>query len=57
MNDEESQRWELPPTLLAELYVNLSAHTAPIIQPVIQGLLSNAQIDVTRHFSHGLTNG
>ena len=56
MNDEVSQRREPPPTLLAELYVNLSAHTAPIIQPVIQGLLSSAQIDVTRHFSPALTN-
>ena len=33
MHQTVSQPRELPPQLLSELYVNLSAHTAPIIQP------------------------
>jgi len=49
-NGEVSQRRELPPTLLAELYVNVSAHTAPIIQPVIQDPISNART-ISAHVS------
>ena len=34
---------ELPPKSLSELYVNLSAHTAPIIQPLAVFQTSNVQ--------------
>jgi len=37
---------ELPPQALAELYVNVSAHTAPIIQPVTQDPASSEQISL-----------
>ena len=33
-NHAVSRPRELPPKSLSELYVNLSAHTAPIIQPM-----------------------
>jgi hypothetical protein len=46
-NKKESQRQELPPTLLAERSVNLSAHSAPVIQPAIQVPFSNEQIGFT----------
>ena len=36
---------ELPPKSLSELYVNLSAHTAPIIQPLAVFQTSSAQTD------------
>ena len=36
---------ELPPKSLSELYVNLSAHTAPIIQPLAVFQTSNVQTD------------
>ena len=32
-DDQSSQPGELPPELLTEPYVNLSAHPAPIVQP------------------------
>ena len=34
--------------LLSELYVNVSAHTAPTTQPTIQGLVSNEQTTLVR---------
>ena len=37
---------ELPPQALSELYVNVSAHTAPIIQPVTQDPASSEQISL-----------
>ncbi len=42
-NHQESRPAELPRQPLAELYVSLSTHTAPIIQPVTQGLFASEQ--------------
>ena len=40
-----SRPWELPPQPLAERYVNLSIHTAPIRQTLLSFLLANEQIN------------
>jgi hypothetical protein len=45
-----SRPMELPHQPLAELYVNVSAHTAPVIQPAIRGLTSSEQIILARAF-------
>src|SRR3990172_4010453 len=45
-DDKVSRPRELPPQALAELYVNVSAHTAPIIQPVTQDPASSEQISL-----------
>jgi len=55
-HNKVSQRQELPPTLLSELYVNLSIHTAPIIQPLTPVLVSSEQIVVALVFSRAPTN-
>ena len=43
--DQVSRPREPPPKSLSELYVNLSAHTAPIIQPMAVFQTSNVQTD------------
>jgi hypothetical protein len=42
-HDEVSQRRELPPSLLSEPDVNLSAHPAPIIQPTVISPFASAR--------------
>ena len=44
-DNKVSRPREPPPQSLSELYVNLSAHTAPIIQSEIQDQASSAQKD------------
>ena len=46
---------ELPLPALAELYVSLSTHTAPIIQPLAVRT-ANAQTDLVEIARHALTN-
>ena len=48
--DKVSRPRELPPESLSELYVNLSAHTAPIIQPMAVSQISSVQTS----FCHAL---
>ena len=40
---EVSQRGELPPSLLSEPDMNLSAHPAPIIQPTVESPSASGQ--------------
>jgi hypothetical protein len=42
-HDEVSQRRELPPSLLSEPDVNLSAHPAPILQPTAKSPSASAR--------------
>ena len=46
--EEVSRPRELPPEPLAEPYVNLSAHTAPIIQPKVILQISSVQTILCR---------